>query len=1104
MAPRLVEQLTDDVLRSSVGTHALTLGRDYVRAGRVVRALVQETDGLIVGTVQGTRAAPYQVVVRTGGSGNRLRLRGVCSCPVGEDCKHVAATILAARATTRPQARREPVAASWEAPFAALLDKQGRSSRRDGDPIGLQFDLLKSRAPRPAGPGGSPTHGAQTARVRLRPVVRGQSGKWVVSGVSWQDFAYGHTWHHWDPTHVDLMRQIHATRRDHRQAYYYRDVPLFLDDCDASVWRVLVQATQAGIAFVPSRASLGPVVVSQAPASVTLDIHRRPDAGGVEIDGVVMLQGRGFSPRGVGFVGEPPHGLLVEGAADPASGVAGLLLAPLDEPLTEPLAALLAATDGLAVPESDLGRFLRDYYPRLSRSIRVTCSDASLQLPEIQPPRLAVSVTHAPDHAVRLDWSFVYQIGESITRVGVHDGSTMADLRDRHAERGLLTRLELPLDRLPQLVEARVDGPAGLASPVDLTGLDAAYFSTEVLPCWLERDDVEVSEAGVPPHYRQSDSAPEIRLAASDSADGTDWFDLAVTVSVDGEQVPFHDLFAALARGQSHLILESGTFFSIERPEYDELRRLIEEARTLQDRESDPDRLRLSAYQAGLWGDLVKLGVVEGQSERWSRTLEGLLDIASIPQPEQPPGLRAELRPYQRDGFRWLSFLRRHGLGGILADDMGLGKTVQALALVSEAIDEEPLADPYLVVAPTSVVHNWVSEAQRFTPDLDVVCVTETEGRADMGLAERVKGAHIVVTSYALFRIEFDRYDALDWSGLILDEAQVVKNHQAKTYQCVRRLRAPYKLAITGTPLENNLMDLWSLLSIVAPGLFPSPQRFTEFYRKPIERGADPELLGTLRRRIRPLMLRRTKEQVAAELPPKVEQVLEVTLESRHAKVYATHLQRERQKVLGLIGDLDRNRFAIFRALMLLRQLALAPSLVDDKYADVRSSKLETFHEHLDEVVREGHRALVFSQFTGFLKLVRERLDAEGLPYCYLDGRTKRRDKQVEAFKRGDAPVFLISLKAGGFGLNLTEADYCFVLDPWWNPAVEAQAVDRTHRIGQDKSVMVYRLVAADTIEEKVMELKARKQALFDKVMDDDALLSAPLTVDDIKGLFGI
>jgi SNF2 family DNA or RNA helicase len=249
-------------------------------------------------------------------------------------------------------------------------------------------------------------------------------------------------------------------------------------------------------------------------------------------------------------------------------------------------------------------------------------------------------------------------------------------------------------------------------------------------------------------------------------------------------------------------------------------------------------------------------------------------------------------------------------------------------------------------------------------------------------------------------------------------------------------------------------------------------------------------------------MLRRTKEQVVSDLPPKQEQVLEVTLQPKHQKIYQTHLQRERRKVLGLLDDIDRHRFQIFRSLTLLRQLSLAPGLVDPAYQNVRSSKVDTLIEHLHEVIAEGHRALVFSQFTGFLRMVRDRLDTEQIKHCYLDGSTRHRAKRIAEFKDGAAPVFLISLKAGGVGLNLTEADYCFILDPWWNPAVEAQAVDRTHRIGQDKTVMVYRLVAIGTIEEKVMQLKERKQALFDRVIDDDAMLSQPLSVEDIRALF--
>jgi SNF2 family DNA or RNA helicase len=296
-------------------------------------------------------------------------------------------------------------------------------------------------------------------------------------------------------------------------------------------------------------------------------------------------------------------------------------------------------------------------------------------------------------------------------------------------------------------------------------------------------------------------------------------------------------------------------------------------------------------------------------------------------------------------------------------------------------------------------------------------------------------------------------------------------------------------------------MELWALLSIAAPGLFPHPDRFSEFYRRPIERGQDPQLMGRLRRRISPLMLRRTKERVASELPPKQEQVVEVVLQPKHMRIYQTHLQRERQKVLGLIDDLDRNRFTILRSLTLLRQLSLDPSLVDDIHVGVPASKIDLLCEQLRELVAEGHSGLVFSQFTGFLGKIRARLEEEGIDYAYLDGRTRNRSVAVERFRSGQVPVFLISLKAGGFGLNLPEADYCFLLDPWWNPATEAQAVDRTHRIGQTKTVLVYRLVARDTIEEKVMELKERKEQLFAAMFGDDALAGVPLSVTEIRAL---
>jgi SNF2 family DNA or RNA helicase len=382
--------------------------------------------------------------------------------------------------------------------------------------------------------------------------------------------------------------------------------------------------------------------------------------------------------------------------------------------------------------------------------------------------------------------------------------------------------------------------------------------------------------------------------------------------------------------------------------------------------------------------------------------------------------------------------------------------------------------------------------------------VTESQARRGESVAAWCRGADLVVTSYTLFRLEQADYVALSWGGLVLDEAQTVKNHHGKTYQAVRRLDVPFRLALSGTPMENRLMELWSLLSIVAPGLYPWPQRFTETVAQPVEREGDREVLARFRRRIKPFVLRRTKDLVAADLPAKQEQVLEVALTPKHRAVYETHLQRERQTVLGLVDDdFDRHRIAIFRSLTRLRQLSLDAALVEEDYAGIGSAKVDVLVDHLLELSAEGHRALVFSQFTSFLSRVRDRLDREGIASSYLDGSTRRRGDVIDGFKQGDDPVFLISLKAGGVGLTLTEADYVFVLDPWWNPAVEAQAVDRTHRIGQQRQVFVYRLVSTDTIEEKVMALKARKAALFSQVVDGDALMSAPLGADDVRELFG-
>jgi superfamily II DNA or RNA helicase len=885
--------------------------------------------------------------------------------------------------------------------------------------------------------------------------------------------------------------------------HYGADKTLDLSDASAQLWSLLDRAARLGLALVHALPGLGEVRIHQH-GELVIDVTR---AGGDRsaVSALLRVDGRDAADlEPLLFLGSEGHGVVCAERGE-VSSVPGperrrLRLVRLAKPAAPHLQRMVLDAQRLEIPASELHRFADELCPALRSVATVVSSDGSFTPPEISGPALVLRASYGEEHAVELGWEWAYQVGATTRRaaLGVNGGGP--GFRDLAAERAILADTVLTgtdLERFGLLDGAGrpADSPA-----VSLTGLDSMRLTTEGLPQLAERPDVAVEVDGQPADYRDVGESLEIGLSTADIAGESDWFDLGVTISVEGRALPFADVFVALAGGESHMLLDDGAHFSLLAGELQSLRQLIEEARGLAESPSAP--LRISRYQAGLWAELVALGVVTEQAQAWQRQAGALLDIDTITEHHPPARLAAALRPYQRDGFGWLASLWELELGGILADDMGLGKTLQTLAMICHVRARGPDVGPFLVVAPTSVVSGWVDEAARFAPELSVEPVTDTLARSGRAI-EEVATADVVVTTYTLFRLEAEAYRAVDWAGLILDEAQFVKNHQAKTYRCVRELPAPFKLALTGTPMENNLMELWSLLSITAPGLFPDPKGFAEQYARPIERGGDVERLARLRRRIKPLIKRRTKELVAGDLPAKQEQTHAVELHPRHRKLYDTQLQRERQKILDLIDDFDRNRFTILRSITLLRQLSLHPGLVDDGHEAVPCAKLGALVEHLDDVVGGGHRALVFSQFTGFLAKVRERLDHEGIGYCYLDGRTRRRERVLDRFKGGVDPVFLISLKAGGVGLNLTEADYCFLLDPWWNPATEAQAIDRTHRIGQTRPVMVYRMIARDTIEEKVVALARRKAALFSGVMDDGDLFASSLTADDIRGLLG-
>ncbi|MBF0721073.1 DEAD/DEAH box helicase [Sanguibacter inulinus] len=859
------------------------------------------------------------------------------------------------------------------------------------------------------------------------------------------------------------------------------------------------------------------------------------------------------------LLGEPPTGLVTWRGRRAPTKETRVVLAPLASPVDPPVLALLERPEPLTVPETDQRRFLLRVLPALEDRFDAVDLDPSITLPERPRPTLHLDVLHLPEHGLRLTWQWRYAVedddGTTHTLrfdLGPSTRQTDAGVRDPRAETQLLDRLAGRAPRLPgAAAEPRraADDTARLADVAaaavarvgrtELADVATALFVTDQLPLLLdlaqEETDLVVEVRGEAVDYRRADDV-EISVSTSTLPETRDWFDLAVIVTAGQQFIPFADVFTALAKGKSSLLLVDGLHFSLDDERFHALRELIEEARAMQD--TMGGTLRVNRFQAGLFDELERLGVVGGQAQAWREAVGALAGGARPGPVPAPAGLDATMREYQQEGFEWLAFLHEHGLGGVLADDMGLGKTLQALALVqhvreaataSETVATSPGPDasdrpevvgaddatgtgnvaqtrstaPFLVVAPTSVVGNWAAEVRRFTPGLKAVTVTETLARRRTPLSEVVAGADVVVTSYALFRLGFEEYRTQAWAGLILDEAQFVKNHQSVAYQCARRLDAPFKLALTGTPLENNLMELWSIVSVVSPGLFPTPGRFQDYYAKPIEKEGYVSRLDQLRRRIAPFMLRRTKEDVAKDLPEKQEQVVDVVLNSRHRALYDAYLQRERTKVLGLVDEFGEHRFEVFRSLTVLRQASLDVSLVDSEHEKVPSSKLEVLYEMLDDILAEGHSVLIFSQFTQFLGRVRDHLDRKDVDYSYLDGRTRRRTETIERFTSGETSVFLISLKAGGFGLNLTAADYCILLDPWWNPAAEAQAVDRAHRIGQTRNVNVYRMVSTDTIEEKVMALKASKSKLFASVLDGGAAGGAGLTATDVRELLG-
>jgi superfamily II DNA or RNA helicase len=578
---------------------------------------------------------------------------------------------------------------------------------------------------------------------------------------------------------------------------------------------------------------------------------------------------------------------------------------------------------------------------------------------------------------------------------------------------------------------------------------------------------------------------------------GIDWFELHGSVEFGNCSARLPELLTALKKHEDMVRLDDGSFGLI--PE--ELLRkygILAGLGTLQD-----DHLRFSRSQTGLLDALLAAEPKATCDEVFAQVREKLLGFQGIQPMEPPSGFVGQLRGYQLEGLGWLHFMQEFGFGGCLADDMGLGKTVQVLALLESRRELRSQSDPAmrpppsLVVVPKSLIFNWQQEAARFTPLLRVLDHTGTDRTKDGGFFDEYD---VILTTYGTLRRDALLFKQRTFDYVILDESQAVKNASTESAKAVRLLRGRHRLALSGTPIENHLGELWSLFEFLNPGMLGTASVFRlgqGELQKP-----DEAARALLARALRPFILRRTKAQVASDLPEKLEQTIFCELEPAQRKLYNELRDHYRRLLLGLVerDGMSRAKIYILEALLRLRQAAIHPALIDKSRARDASAKLDLLLPQLNEVFEEGHKALVFSQFTSMLDIIKMRLDEDGVVYECLDGRTRNRSGAVDRFQNDpDCKLFLISLKAGGLGLNLTAAEYVFLLDPWWNPAVEAQAVDRTHRIGQTRAVFAYRLIARDTVEEKVLELQNSKRQLADAILSADNRLIRDLKAEDLQ-----
>lgn len=1060
-----------DELARALSPTFLQRGKAYWRQGRVLS--VQRHGGVVEGEVLGSADQVYGCEVTLDrDSRGHLVVDGECDCPVGYNCKHIAATLVAAAslAEAPDPDRPDPLVQRWlealdeartdpEAYPAEIKDRLLYVLSLREYPTGaraLVVEPVRTRLLKNGGYGAVSPHRTGSSARFLRPsdhtILR------QLAALSGYDYQLKGDWG------VQLLRQMLVTGRCHWLDAHAPALGEGAPRLGRFEWELhedgrqslrldagedaLVLPLMPPWYYAPHEALCGPLETALPP----------------RLAGTLSNAPR-LSPEAADTVAErlrelplpPPRRLQRvrrEGvAARPLLRLGGQRLVPGDEELVE---------------------IYVDYLLRGTRSEWFDYARLRFAYDGLQ-------VT----------------AGEGGAVVQRREGEALIELeRDTQAERAAVERL-LALG----FRDLSAPGYYELRCPEDW--LEFMLHGVEALR--IEGWRVEVDES-----FRYRLAEPEAWYADVDE-DGHDWFSLELGVLVDGERISLLPLLARFLAAHGGKVKPDETLL-LPLPDGRQLpvpaERVAPLLATLQEL-YDPDfeqgGLRLPRQRSATLAELDSSGALQWSGGDALRRLgEKLRDFRGIEPVPPPTGLRAELRDYQRAGLSWLQFLREYEFSGVLADDMGLGKTLQTLAHLLTERAAGRADRPSLVVAPTSLLSNWRREAARFAPELKVLVLHGTERSARFA---EIPAHDLVITSYPLLPRDLEVHAAQPYHLLILDEAQHIKNPRAKAADAARRLEARQRLCLSGTPLENHLGELWSLFHFLMPGLLGDQQSFKRRFRTPIEKQGDSEREAALRRRVGPFLLRRTKEQVASELPPKTELLRTVTLDGGQRDLYETVRLAMHERIRAEVAHKgwERSQIVILDALLKLRQICCDPRLV--KLEGARSvngsAKLELLMELLPAMLEEGRRVLLFSQFTSMLELIEAELAPRQIDYVKLTGDTKDRVTPVDRFQNGEVPLFLISLKAGGTGLNLTAADTVIHYDPWWNPAVERQATDRAHRIGQDKPVFVYKLICEGTVEERITELQARKAALSEALLGDGAAATTGIKAEDLEALLG-